>query len=81
MFASCFFILLKYPRINAVASKTNRITNPTQKSDWIKKTNAKNMTSPEIERAVSSKNFTSGVFAGRVHFYRKPKRFGDLKCA
>ena len=62
-----FFVLLKYPRINATVSRTNRITNPTQKRDGAKNVTAKNMISPVIERAVSSKNFILVVFAGDVY--------------
>ncbi len=64
---SGFFVLLKYPRINAAASKTNKITNPTQKKDETKNAKTKNMTSPVTERAVSSKNFMLVIFAGDVY--------------
>ena len=64
---SGFFVLLKYPRINAAASKTNRITNPTQNRDEIRNAKTKNMTNPVIERAVSSKNFMAVVFACDVY--------------
>ena len=64
---SGFFVLLKYPRINAAASKTNRITNPTQNRDEIRNAKTKNMTNPVIERAVSSKYFMLIVFAGDVY--------------
>ena len=64
---SGFFVLLKYPRIKAATSKTNRMTSPTQKRDGIKNATIKKMSSPVIERAVSSKNFMLVVFAGDVY--------------
>ena len=55
--SSAFFVLPKYPRINAIAPRINRIANPIQKKEGAKKASAKNMTNPETERTVSSKNF------------------------
>jgi len=62
-----FFFLLEYPKINAIISKINRTTKPIQKKDGKKKAITKNMTSPEIERVVSSNNFMIVVLLGDVY--------------